>query len=309
MTTRRILVVYYTQTGQMRKILEHVAAPLTQAGHEVVFAPIVPEHDFPFPWSSEVFFDAFPESFMGIPVPLKPLSEAVTGNFDLVIFGYSTWYLSPSIPAASFLQSEEAKTLLRDKPVITVIGCRNMWLMSQEKIKKYLQTAGARLIGNIALVDRAPNLTSVLTIIRWMMKGQQEAGRCLPVAGVAAEDIEHSSVFGEMIGKRCEEGNYSDMQDELNAAGAVNVKSNLLLFERNGSKIFRMWASKILKKGPAGDPRRRGVLRFFKWYLLAVLFVVSPVGTAVYSVIKLFIGGKLKRDREYFSHNALAEKN
>ncbi len=306
MIKKRILVVYYTQTGQLRLILDSVTAPLKAAGHDIEYCLIEPEPNFPFPWTSVQFFDSFPESFMGIPCALKPIAPKYGNDYDLIIFGYAPWYLSPSIPAASFLQSAQGKSLIKGKPVITVIGCRNMWLMSQEKVKKYLVSAGANLIGNIAMVDRAGNLTSVLTIIRWLMKGKQEASGMLPRAGVSDKDILNASVFGDVIVNACMSEKLSDMQAQLNEKGAIAIDPNYILFERNGSKIFMMWASRILKKGPQGDPRRHAQLSFFKAYLLTVLFVISPVGRAVYFIIKLFISKKVRRDIEYFSQNSLA---
>lgn len=309
MEKKRILVVYFSQSGQLRQILDSLMTPVVSAGHEVEICEILPDPPFPFPWSSSQFFDSFPESFMGIPCALKPMTPLHGNNYDLIVFGYGSWYLSPSIPAASFLQSEQGKALIKGKPVITVIGCRNMWLMAQEKVKKYLKSAGAQLIGNIALVDKAGNLTSVLTIIRWLIKGKQQASGLLPRAGVSLEDIACASRFGEVICEALLQQPLSDIQHALNNRGAVRIKPNLLLFERNGSKIFRMWASKILKKGSSGDPRRKTVLLFFKFYLLTVLFVVSPIGSVVYAIIKLFISKKVRRDLDYFSQNALAETN
>ncbi|WP_233267327.1 hypothetical protein [Paraglaciecola sp. L3A3] len=57
----------------------------------------------------------------------------------MIILTYQVWFLSPSIPIASFLQSEPAKKLFKDTPVVTIIGCRGMWLMAQEKVKTLLK--------------------------------------------------------------------------------------------------------------------------------------------------------------------------
>jgi hypothetical protein len=282
---------------------------LIENGVQVDFAPIQPVPEFPFPWGSDPFFQAFPESFMGIPCKIEDLKIPQDKNYDLVILGYSPWYLSPSIPVHSFLQSQQAKVLMKDKPIITVIGCRNMWLMSQEKIKKYLASIGSRLVGNIEMHDKAPNLISVVTIIRWLVKGKQEKSGMFPAAGVSQDDVKNSSRFGELILGALNGANYDDLQENLNELGATSVKPNFILFEKNGSKIFKMWSSKILKKGPYGDPRRKGILRWFKYYLLTVLFIISPIGSGVYFFIKPFINRKIKREVQYFSQNSLCDDN
>ena len=305
----KVLVFYYSQSGQMKNILDHLLQPLQSGGTDLYFAEIRPDPPYPFPWTSDQFFDSFPESFTGIPCQLEGMILPPPEDFDLVVLGYSPWYLSPSIPIHAFLQSETASRYLKGKKVITVIGSRNMWLQAQEKVKRYLRSCAAELAGNIALYDKAPNLVSVLTIIRWLIKGKKEAGRILPAAGVRPADIENSRIFGEIILRHLQSGDWNSLQDSLIQAGAVNVKPNLVLFERNGSKIFRMWSSRILKKGPAGDPRRRPAHRLFKIYLLIVLFVVSPLANVVYAPMKLLMRKKIAADRHYFSHNGLKENH
>ena len=96
---KRVLVVYYTQSGQLKEIIDSVLSPLTEV--TIDFLPIDTAEPFPFPWTDEAFFGAFPESYLQIPQPLKPFQVAHT-DYDLVILGYQVWYLSPSIPFNSF---------------------------------------------------------------------------------------------------------------------------------------------------------------------------------------------------------------
>jgi hypothetical protein len=317
MKPRRVLVVYYSQTGQLRKIIDSVLSELRSQDMEIECLEIRPQPAFPFPWSSGQFFQAFPESFMGIPCRIEPVipkywndtEQLIQHGHDLVLLGYSPWYLSPSIPMHAFLQTVEAHELLKGKPVITIVGCRNMWLMAQEKIKLYLENLDAQLVGNIVLRDKASNLVSVVTIIRWMFKGRQAKSGLFPDAGVSPKDIESASRFGPLIKEAVHKNEYAGLQQKLLELGALEVRPNLILFERNGSRIFKMWASKILKKGPLGDKRRTGWLRIFKYYLLAVLFLVTPVANLFYAFIKLFISKRIKKDIRYFSHNSLPNEN
>ncbi|WP_435524841.1 hypothetical protein [Chryseobacterium indoltheticum] len=133
------------------------------------------KEDFPFPWPSDVFFNTFPESYLQIPSEiLPPPEEVLNTKFDLILFGYQVWYLTPSIPIISFLKSGFAADILKNTPVVTISATRNMWMLSQEKLKVYLKNFDAKLVGNIALVDRRDNYTSVLTILRWMTTGQKK---------------------------------------------------------------------------------------------------------------------------------------
>lgn len=170
---KNVLVIYYSQSGQLESIAKNITKPfLNSEDIKVTFHEIQLEKPFPFPWNKTSFFDAFPESFLQIPTKLKPVSDEVLNTkFDLILFHYQVWFLSPSIPINSFLKSPEAKTLLNNTPVITINGSRNMWVMAQEKIKVLLRDANAKLVGNVALVDRVGNLISVITIVNWMFSG------------------------------------------------------------------------------------------------------------------------------------------
>ena len=113
---KNVLVIYYSQSGQLESIARNIAKPLLNAEEiNVVFHEIQLEKPFPFPWNKEAFFDAFPESFLQIPTELKPIpAEIVNQKFDLILLHYQVWYLSPSIPINSFLKSSEAKMLFNN---------------------------------------------------------------------------------------------------------------------------------------------------------------------------------------------------
>jgi hypothetical protein len=193
--------------------------------------------------------------------------------------------LSASIPFTSFLHTPEAAKVLKGKPVITILGCRNMWAMAHERVKKRIREVGGKLVGNIVLVDRHHNLVSVVTIVRWMLKGKRHGGglygRLFPVAGVDSKEIEEAKKFGEIILRAAKENEYSDVQAKLLKEGAVEVKPVLLTIEQRGFMMFKPWSKFVLKKGKAGDPARLGRLKMFRAYLFTVIYLVSPIGGAI----------------------------
>jgi len=137
---KNILVIYYSQSGQLLEIAQNITKDLVaDADVNLHFYNIKLKEDFPFPWNKKVFYDPFPESFLQIPTELVDLDNPLLQEqYDLIILSYQVWYLSPSIPINSFLKSEISKSLFLNTPVVTVIGCRNMWIMTQEKIKRLL---------------------------------------------------------------------------------------------------------------------------------------------------------------------------
>ena len=295
----KILALYYSQTGQLRNILDSIVTDLKDKA-EIDFVQIEPVTPFPFPWSPQVFFDAMPETVQHIPAPVKRLPEEVMNkDYDLIIFGYQPWFLNPSQPITAFLQGEDAK-IFNNKPVVTLIGARNMWLNAQEKVKSYLKAQNARLVGNIALVDSNPNLVSTLTVIRWAFKGQKEKSGMLPEAGVQQREIQHARVFGTPIYKTIVEDNLMDLHRQLLALGCLALKPGLVLLEQKGIKNFRYWSKFIREKGGPGDPNRAKRVKMFQNLLTVAIFVLSPI-TSVSAFIKLQIKKRsLLKDVEYF---------
>ncbi len=96
-------------------------------------------------------------------------------DFDLIILAYTVWFLSPAIPISSFLKSSYAKKKFKDKPVITLIACRNMWIMAQEKVKVLLKELEATLIDNVVLIDKGSSLETFITTPRWMLTGKKDS--------------------------------------------------------------------------------------------------------------------------------------
>ena len=273
---KRILVVYYTQSGQLKEIIDSVLSPLTEV--TIDFLPIDTAEPFPFPWTDEAFFGAFPESYLQRPQPLKPFQLAHT-DYDLVILGYQVWYLSPSIPFNSFLQSEAGKQLLQGKPVITVSGTRNMWVMAHQKVKKLLTDCGAHLVGNVALTDRHHNHISVITIVQWLFSGDKNKRYLgvFPKAGVADKYIQGASVYGTLIAPHLQTGDYTGLQQEIVSHGGVHYKRFLLSAEKKGNRLFGIWAKMIY-----GSKKRKFLLKCFRIYLYIAIWVLMPIVWLLY---------------------------
>ena len=119
---KRILIVYYSQSGQLERVTRAIAEPLRAAGHQLSVLKLEPARPYPFPWGFWQFLDAFPESVCLDSSELKPWH--VEGRFDLIVVCYTVWFLSPAPPMTAFLQSAQGRALLRETPVVTVSACR-----------------------------------------------------------------------------------------------------------------------------------------------------------------------------------------
>lgn len=290
---KKILAVYYTQSGQMAEIIDTFTAPLIAGGASVEKVVIKPLENFDFPWTGKRFFSVMPACVLGIPSPLEPLSFKET-KYDLIIMAYQPWFLSPSIPNNSLLQSPQFKLLLNGTPVVTISAARNMWINAFVRIKKMLADAGANLVGNIALVDKHPNVVSFITIFYWMLSGKKERYlNIFPKPGVDEADIRNTAVFGHIVNDHLAKSDWQTLQDELLKQNAVVINYKLMFIEARAKPIFAVWAKFISK-------RKNQVpwLSAFKYYLFIALFLGAPVLLTLDAILlKPFSSARIKRTK------------
>jgi hypothetical protein len=279
------------------EIVDNLTKPLIAAGMSVEKVQVSPVKKFPFPWTSTVFFEAMPESVKCIPAELEPFSFKES-RYDLIILGVQPWFLSPSIPMSSLMQHPAFKAIAGNTPVVTISGCRNMWINAQEKIKGLLKISGARLVGNIALVDRHQNHVSLVTILYWMLAGKKDRKwGIFPKPGVSDEDIAAVPVFGETIKEHLIKEDWVNLQPHLVEQKAVDVKYSLMFIERKAGKIFKIWSKLIY-----GKKNRSALLVVFKYYLLIALCVAAPLILLVDAILfRPFLSKRIARQKKYYS--------
>jgi len=301
---KRVLVIWYSQSGQLRDIVESIAQPLSASKDvELTLAQIKPVTPYPFPWGFWRFFDTFPECIYADPLPVLPLDVEEDAEFDLVIIAYQVWFISPSLPTTAFLQSPQAKRLLNGKPVITVIGCRNMWLMAQERMKELLSNVGARLIDNVALAERTHGAITVVTTPWWVLTGNRGPylNGLLPRAGVWESDIRAASRFGHAIAMQLPERDGTDNKSMLSGLGAVTVNPGLISVEMVARRSFRMWGKLLRSCGKPGATLRRTVLGFYVVFLVTIILTIVPVVFVLKTLIAPLTRNHIARQREYLA--------
>jgi len=274
---KRVLVVHFSQTGQLARVVRALVAPLSEAGDVQLVEEILrPRRPYPFPWPFWRFLDAMPESVLLEAPELEPLGVRPDEHFDLVVLAYQVWYLAPAGPATAFLKSDAGRALLRDRPVVTVIACRNLWLTAQETVQRLIRAAGGALRDNVVFTDRAGVLASFITTPRWLLTGKREGFFGLPPAGIADSDIATAGRFGRALLGALRAGRERGGAPLLAGLGAAPVDPRLIFSERAGRRAFAVWARLIRLAGPAGAWTRLPLLALFCAYLVTMILVVVP---------------------------------
>lgn len=299
----KVLCLYFSQTGQLQEIVKSITAPLAASAHaEVQLAKIEPAKPFPFPWPFTQFFNTFPECNYADPIEVKPLpyTDEELASFDLVILAYQVWFLSPSLPISSFLQTSQAKVLLENKPVITVIGCRNMWLMAQEAMKQTLQSLNARLIDNIVLTDSAGAALSFISTPLWVLTGKKGPIGVIPAAGVSETKIQQASRFGDAIAAALQ--HQSILQSSvLQGLGAVEIHENLIASEKVAKKGFLLWGKLIRAAGSKSAWLRKPLVYLYVIYLVTLILTVVPLSALIKKLAAPLLRKKIEQQVAYYA--------
>lgn len=300
--TKRILVIHYSQTGQLDRVVASVLAPLNvDSSVDITTERLKPVEDYPFPWPFVKFINTFPEAAHECGCELQPLSIDAHQSFDLVIIAYQVWFLAPSIPITAFMKSEVAASLLKNTPVITVIACRNMWLMAQEKMKAHLARIGAPLIGNIALTDKVGTAASFIATPLWLLTGKKGPFKFgIPAAGVAEEDIHQAARFGEALKARLASGQVLD-QTIFQGLNAVTVNTGLIASEKVGTRSFYLWGKLFRIFGGPNAWLRKPLTFIYAAFLIALIITVVPVSTLIKRLFAPLNRQRIARQKKYFA--------
>lgn len=299
---KRVLVVHYSQTGQLHRVVTSILEPLaSQPTIHVDQLRLEPVEDYPFPWPFIRFINTFPEAAHECGCALKPFNLPHDQPYDLVILAYQVWFLAPSIPVTAFLKSADAERLLTNTPVVTVIACRNMWLMAQEKVKAQLARLNARLVGNIALVDEAGTAASFISTPLWVLTGNKGPFPFgIPAAGVAEQEITAATRFGEAISHSFANNSTLD-ETLLQGLGAVQINERLIASEKVGTRSFYLWGKLFLAAGGPEAWLRKPLTIIYAVFLLTLILTVVPVTALLKRLFAPLMKARIARQKAYFA--------
>ena len=206
----RVLLLYYSYTGQSQKVLEAAGEVFRERGYDVTSAPI----EFTDPRYAERFSrfpmrSVWPE-FLGM-LPAQTLQrtgdirtpDAVrSGDYDLICIGSPTWWDTVSMPLRSFLTSHEARDLLEGRPVAVFVVCRRKWRKNLSGVRKLAEKKGGRYIDGIHFTYPGGQLPSMLSLTSYLGSGEYKdryLGVKLPPTNINAEQIEESRRFAARV--------------------------------------------------------------------------------------------------------------
>ena len=210
---RRVLLLYYSYTGQSRKVLEAAAEVFRDRGCEVYRAPI----EFTDPRYAERF-SQFPmrhvwRDFLGM---LPAQTRKATGeirtpdevrrtDYDLICIGSPTWWRDVSMPLRSVLESGEARPLLNGTPFAVFAVCRRYWRENLNAVRKLAEKAGGRYEGGIHFGYPGDQVRSMLSLTSYLGTGEYRdryLGVPIPETNISAAQLDESRRFAAQLADR-----------------------------------------------------------------------------------------------------------
>jgi hypothetical protein len=274
---KRILVLEYSQSGDVTQAATAFTAPFSRPGvqvHRECIQPVVP---FPYPWGN-VFrlFSIFPECFIPSSEDISPLSFQPDDCFDLVILAYQVWHLTPSIPIQAFFRSPYARAL-RDTPVITVCVSRNMWHSASERMKLLLRNVSAIHVDNVVLTHQGPPFSTFVSVPRALLYGKRDRlWGIFPSAELSPRELDRMTRLGAVVADRLEDIR-PPYHPLLAGQGAVEVKWRYIIPEIGASYFYQACAGIVTRIGHRSPRLRRLSTALFACLMFSVISLGLPL--------------------------------
>lgn len=142
---KRVLIVYYSFSGQTQLLIQRVAAGLREHDLTVEIERLQPVRQIHFPFTSwGRMAQVMMLAFFRWRVPVQPLDHITGEKWDLVLLAGPTWSYNPSGPVLAFLDSY-GKSVCGDTAVLPLISCRSYWRTHYWGLRLILKRMGAEV--------------------------------------------------------------------------------------------------------------------------------------------------------------------
>ncbi|MEF3077203.1 hypothetical protein V2P20_19410 [Methylobacter sp. Wu1] len=287
----KILVIYHSQTGKTKQVLDCFLQPLRgQENISVEEVLIEPVSQFPLPWPKLYFFSIFPECVYEEPVEIKTPAFKEE-SYDLVILGTQVWFLSISIPFVSFLKHPQSR-IINNTHVITVLSCRKMWMQTQKQLEGYIRNLGGSLVGKILVTAQGEQMDTLKATKDNLFDAKEKPNKREWV------------ISGRMLDQVQQQGR--DLLSAINKgavtqAGVFSVQSDAFsdtAFEHPETvarRNFLKWGKWIIKSRPKSI-LRYGMVLVFLIFFFTMVFVGLPLWPFVKKIKERRFNNQLVRE-------------
>jgi menaquinone-dependent protoporphyrinogen IX oxidase len=206
----RILLLYYSYTGQSHKVLEVAGEVLRSRGCDVREAEIkFTDQRYGEKFSRFPMRRVWPDMLSVLGAQKRNETGEIQtpdtvrdGDYDLILIGSPTWWDNVSMPLRSFLKSDEARKVLSGKPFAVFVVCRQFWRENLQAVRELAEEQGGRYVDEIHFTYPGDNLRSMLALTSYLGSGeyrQKYLGLRIPPTNVQPEQLEQTRTFAARL--------------------------------------------------------------------------------------------------------------
>jgi menaquinone-dependent protoporphyrinogen IX oxidase len=209
----RVLLLYYTYTGQSLKVLEAAGEVFRDRGCQVYKAEIeFTDQRFAERFSRFPMRRVWPDMLSVLPAQMRHASgeirtpdEVRDADYDLICIGSPTWWRATNMPIRSFLKSDEARKLLSGKSFAVFVVCRRYWRENLKTVRKLGEQQGGRYAGGVYFTYPGGQIRSLLSLTSYLASGEYRdryIGVRIPTTNVQPEQLEETRTFAAALADR-----------------------------------------------------------------------------------------------------------
>jgi flavodoxin len=220
-----VLFVYYTYTKQTERIVEAMADVLSYRGCEVTLAAIEftePRYAerlkvFPMPHPFREVVGMIPAELRRRPGKINIPSVVTDREYDFVVIGSPTWWLSTNVPIRSFLESETAGKVLGGKRFAAAVVCRRYWKHNLKTVRRLGTREGGTFVDGTHFRYEGGQVRSLVSLISYLGSGEYRKkyiGLRIPPTNIRDYHLDTAKTFANSLADGLTTGGSGGHRDE-----------------------------------------------------------------------------------------------
>jgi hypothetical protein len=206
-TQPKVLFVYFTYTEQTQKVVDAMGGVMSERGCDVTQAKIDLTdqrytrrfHEFPMPHPFRELVAMIPAEIFRKTGEISIPDAAKTGDYDLVVIGAPTWWLSTDLPMRSYLESDAADAVLKGGTrYAPVVVCRRYFGHNLRTVKKLANQRGGKFVDGIHFAYKGGQIKSLLSLLSYLGSGKYKEkflGVKIPRTNIEESHLEEARKF------------------------------------------------------------------------------------------------------------------
>ena len=189
----KVLVIYYSLTGQAVLASDLAAQTLRDAGAEVTmcrvdFADPAARPRRPFSLADVKRWSDLAAAGTIFPIALEP-ADALEHRYDLIVLFSNTWQHHPSTPIRSLLALPAMQRVLQGTPFAIYVVSRLLWEKNASIVKQEAEAAGGICIDTHHFGHHGGKISSLFTTVAYMLSSGTRVMWPLPKYGLSDEAL------------------------------------------------------------------------------------------------------------------------